>query len=281
MRRMLVVVAMVAVGGASIGRADRAPTAEARQELRVGVPLGLSDPVSAAVAEFHRSHPAVEVKLSPDTPEGMVRKVVKGDLSLDVFISPGGHEAVILREKGLLEATTLTAFGDYRLAILVPAANPGEVKAPSDLVKPAVKTVTLSDRALSSVSHAAEQALGRMKLWKKVATKVTFTRDCAESFMTAMEGKTEANLQFLGCPMDPKKELEAAKKVAFVYTFARDACDTPRNVAGVLVKSRQPRLAREFVTFLAAAKTQELMVKRGMRHDAGVPLRPGAWGGGS
>jgi ABC-type molybdate transport system substrate-binding protein len=275
MRRVLLMMAILVVGGVAMVRVARA--ADARPELRVGVPLGLSDAVGAAVGEFRKSHPGAEVKLVPDTPEGMVRKLVKGELALDVFISPGGHEAVVLREKGLLEAKTMAAFGDYRLAILVPAANPGRVKGPGDLMRSAVKTVTMSDRELSSVSHAAEQALGRMKLWRQVAAKATFLPDCAASFKTAVEGKTEANLQFLGCPVDPSKSPEAGKKIAFAYTFSRDACDTPRNVAGVLVKSGQPRLAREFVAFLAAAKMQGLMVKKGMRHDAGVPLRPGAW----
>ncbi len=88
-----------------------------------------------------------------------------------------------------------------------------------------------------------------------------------------------ANVQFLGCPLDPKTaEMSDKTKVAIACTLPRDAYYVPRNVAGIVVTSKNKELAQEFLDFLTSPEMLALMATTKMRNDQDLPLVPGPWG---
>jgi len=255
------------------------PVDETPGSLYVAVPMGLYVPYMLAVKKFQEFRPNVEFDQMVDTPETMAVAVEENDIKPDIFISPGGHETTVLVEKGLVDPDSLVAFGSYEVAILVPSGNPGGVEEPTDLLNPEVKVIAFSYPDITAASHAARQALQNMGLWEKLEDKIELTGCCNESFQWIVDRRAEANVQFLGCPVDPKTaELSDKAKVAIICTLPRDTYYVPRNVAGIIVTTENRKLTQEFLDFLTSPEILEMMAENKMRNDQDLPLTPGPWG---
>ena len=278
---------LVAVGAVLAWRSHSGIPAQAgalgpkapKETLYVAVPQGLFLPVSKVIEKYQAEHPNVEFPLLVDTPEAMAQAVEENKDKPDIFISPGGHEIEVLRQRGLVDGSTEVAFGSYDLAILVPKANPGKVKTLEDLLNPEVKAISISDPDLNAACYAARQSLQNLGLWEKLKPKLKVTGCCMSSFNWILDGRAQANVQFLGCPLDPKTAETAEKqKVLFVCGFPHDTFYIPRNVAGILKTTKHRRLAEDFISYLTSPETIKFMAQNRMRNDRDLPLTPGPWG---
>ena len=137
----------------------------------------------------------------------------------------------------------------------------------------------LAQRARLLRSHAARQSFQNLGLWDRVKGKIEVTGCCMESFKWIVDGRAEANVQFLGCPLDPKTaEMADSTKVEIACTFPTDTFYKPRNVVGIVKTTGKRKLAEEFVAFMTSAEMIDFMAQNRMRNDQNLPLTPGPWG---
>ena len=281
---VVVLVALVAVGGFFVWQRGKQPAPvkpKAKDQLYLMIPQGVFLPVTRVIDRFEKAHPEMTFKQpTVDTPEAMAQMVEENKNKPDIFISPGGHEIEVLRQKGYIDQTTMVAFGSYKLAIVVPKANPGQVKELKDLLNPGVKTISMSDPNLNAACYAARQALQNIGVWDELekAKKIQVTGCCMSSFKWVLDGRAEANVQFLGCPMDEKAAVSDADKVAFALKFPTDLSYVPRNVAGILKTSKQRKLAEEFLAFLTTPENVQFMLDNRLRDDQNLGTQVGPWG---
>jgi len=278
-RVVIVLVILVAVGGVLAWRAQTGQQPKSKESLHLAVPQGLYVPMAKVMDRFQEKHPNLEFMTMVDTPEAMAQAVEENKEKPDIFISPGGHEIEVLRQKGYIIPETMVAFGSYELAVLVPRDNPGKVARVEDLLNPQVKAISLSDPDLNAACYAARQSLQNLGLWQKLKPKMKVTGCCMTSFRWILDGRAEANIQFLGCPMDPKTaEMAGGAKAKIACTFPRQSYYAPRNVAGILKTTRKMALAQEFLAFMTSPETIAFMAENRMRNDLDLPLTPGPWG---
>jgi molybdate transport system substrate-binding protein len=280
---VIVLAILVVVGGMLVWRtlSGPAPTPVVtgpKETLYLAVPMGAFVPVSRAMDAFTAEHANVSFKTMVDTPETMAKAVEENDKKPDIFISPGGHEATYLVEKGYIDPKTMVAFGSYEVAILVPKGNPGKIKEPADLLNPEVKLISFSPPDLTAASHAARQSLQNLGLWDKITPKIKVTGCCNESFQWIVDRRAEANVQFVGCPMDTKSVDLSKQKAEIACLLPRDTYYVPRTVVGILKTSEHRKLAVEFVSFLTSPETLQALAKIKLRNDQNLPLEPGPWG---
>jgi len=282
---VVVLIVLVVAGGVLAWRAQSSPgqsqtpaqVAET-ERLYLAVPMGVFVAMNEAMTQFRETHPNVQFDTMVDTPETMVQAVEENERKPDIFISPGGHEATVLVDKGFIDPDTLVAFGSYEAVILVPRGNPGHVHEPADLLNPEVKLISFSPPDLTAASHAARQALQNMGLWDKLKPKVKVTGCCNESFQWIVDGRAEANVQFLGCPMDTKSVDLSTQKAEIACLFPTDTYYVPRTVAGILKTTKHRELAEEFLAFMTSPEMLQKMATLKLRNDQGLPLEPGRWG---
>ena len=279
---IIVLAILVVVGGVLAWRAQSTgpeiATAEPEETLYLAVPMGVFVPVSQVMDKFTAQHPNVKFSTMVDTPEMMAQAVEENEKKPDIFISPGGHEATVLREKGFIDPDSMVGFGSYEVVILVPKGNPGKVKEPADLLNPEVKVISFSPPDLTAASHAARQALQNMGLWEKLEPKIKVTGCCNESFQWVVDGRAEANVQFLGCPMDVKSVDLSKTQAEIACLFPRDTYYIPRTVVGILTTTEKRELAEEFLSFMTSPEMIEFMATTKLRNDQDLPLRPDPWG---
>lgn len=281
-----ILVVLVVVGGVFAWKAQHPkavpPAAPVKQTstLYIMVPMGVFMPFSMVADEFGKKHPEVKLDTTVDTPEAMAQMVEENKRKPDLFISPGGHEIEVLREKGWIEPETETAFGSYQLAIVVPRANPGKVKTLEDLLNPEVKAISISKPDLNAACYAARQSLQNLGIWDKLekAGKLKVTGCCNESFKWILDGRAEANVQFLGCPMDEKAAVSEESKVSFACKFPLDTYYVPRNVIGIVKGTKQHKLAQEFIDLMTSPDMIKKMHEKRLRNDQNLPATPGPWG---
>jgi len=279
---VVILIVLVLAGGllvwrAQSGAADKtAPPA--KQKLYMMVPQGVFLPFNKVLSKFEAAHPNVEVEMVIDTPEAMAQMVEENDRKPDIFISPGGHELEVLRQKGYIDPSTMVSFGSYKLAILVPKANPGNVKKIDDLLNPGVKTISISDPDLNAACYAARLSLQNAGLWDKLKPKVKVTGCCMSSFKWILDGRAQANVQFMGCPMDEKAAMAEESKVSIACEFPAGTYYTPRNAAGILKTCKERKLAEEFLAFLTSPEMVKLMLDNRLRDDAKLGTAVGPWG---
>ena len=280
---VIIVLAILVVAGGLLawrtqGAGIETPMVEPEETLYIAVPMGVFVPVSQVMDKFTAEHPNVKFSTMVDTPEVMAQAVEENEKRPDIFISPGGHEATVLKEKGFIDPDSMVAFGSYEVAILVPKGNPGNIEEPADLLNPEVKLISFSPPDLTAASHAARQALRNMGLWEKLEPKIEVTGCCNESFQWVVDGRAEANVQFLGCPMDTKSVDLSKTKAEIACIFPRDTYYIPQTVAGILTTTEKRELAEEFLSFLTSPEMIEFMATTKLRNDQNLPLTPGPWG---
>lgn len=280
---IIMLVVLVAVGGVFAWRAQSSaketPVVAAPTEtLYLAIPMGVFVPLNLVMEQFTAQHPNVKFSTMVDTPEMMAKAVEENEKKPDIFISPGGHEATVLMEKGFIDPDSMVAFGSYEVAILTPTGNPGKIEEPADLLNPEVKVISFSPPDLTAASHAAKQALVNMGLWDKIAHKVKVTGCCNESFQWVVDRRAEANVQFVGCPMDTKSVDLSKQKAEIACIFPRDTYYIPRNVAGILKTTEKRELAEEFLKMLTAPETLKMLSTKKLRNDQNLPWGAGPWG---
>lgn len=278
MRAAIVILLGILVVAGGIVVMHRQSSPELTGTLYLAVPMGVFVPVGLVMAEFEALHPNVSFDTVVDTPETMAQAVEENERKPDIFISPGGHEATVLAEKGFLDPESMVAFGSYEVAILVPRGNPGRIEEPADLLNPEVEVISFSPPDLTAASHAARQSLRNLGLWDTLQPKIKVTGCCNESFQWVVDGRAEANVQFLGCPMDTKSVDLSKTKAEIACLLPRDTYYVPRTVAGILTTSQQRELAEEFLSFLTAPEMIAFMSTKRLRNDQELPLMPGPWG---
>ncbi len=281
---IVVLIALVVAGGFMVWRGqsargtEEAVSPEASRELYVMVPQGIFLPFNKVLEKFGAAHPDVRVEMAIDTPEAMVQMVEENKRKPDIFISPGGHELEVLRERGYIDPSTMVAFGSYKLAILVPKDNPGKVSKIEDLLNPGVETISISDPDVNAACYAARQSLQNIGLWDKLQSKMKVTGCCMSSFKWILDGRAQANVQFLGCPMDEKAAMAETSRVSIACEFPEGTYYTPRNAAGILKTSKERELAEEFLQLLTSPEMVKLMLDNRLRDDAGLGPSVEPWG---
>jgi len=282
---VIVLLMLVVVGGVLAWRAQQPAPQEpvstataATETLYLAVPMGVFVPLNKVMEAFTAQHPNVEFSTMVDTPETMAQAVEENEKKPDIFISPGGHEATVLVEKGFLDPESMRAFGSYKVAILVPPGNPGKITEPADLLNPEVKVISFSPPDLTAASHAAKQSLVNLGLWSKIEPKVKVTGCCNESFQWVVDRRAEANVQFLGCPMDTKSVDQSKEKAEIACLLPTDTYYVPRTVVGILKTTEKRELAQEFVDYLTSPETIQSMATTKLRNDQDLPLTVGPWG---
>ncbi len=123
--RMLPLFLAVFIGVVLTGCGYRSAGDERTYTPRVVVygPCGLQGPLEAVKQLFQARHPEVRIDLMLDNSNVLVRKVTDLGEHPDVFISPGELELKQLRDRNLIDESTVRDFGSLEMAIIAPSAR--------------------------------------------------------------------------------------------------------------------------------------------------------------
>ena len=116
------------------------PTTAPVSELTVFAAASLKDAFTEMGRLFEANHTGMKVVLNFDGSQ-VLRTQLNQGAQADVFASANWAQMNLSKGDGRMINETVTLFCHNRLAILVPAANPGKITGLKDLANPGVKVV--------------------------------------------------------------------------------------------------------------------------------------------
>jgi len=139
-----IVLAAIIVAGCTNQPAQPAltptPTAIQQEELTVFAAASLTNVVTEIARDYELLHPGVRVVTNFDGSQALRTQIEQGAYA-DVFLSANTKHMNALRDKGLMENTTIGLFVKNKLAVIVPASNPAKITTLQDLAEPGVRLV--------------------------------------------------------------------------------------------------------------------------------------------
>ncbi len=260
---LVLLVAVVAMGGALLARGRQAPEAHAPTSgLVVYAPCGMSSPIAVATQRFREANPGAQVQVVFDNAIVLVRKIRKGDRP-DVFISPGEVEMKQLVEEGFVDAATVTDFGTLDLVVIAPIKTEG-LDSVQGLASPKISTISLADPRYNSVGYYGAEALKSAGLWEPLQKKLLLREYPLEAVTLATNGQVDAGITYLTCPLDTAPEKADGSEVRIVATFPRESYPPVRLQVGLLKETRKRELGRKYVGFLASEEGQQAVSTNGI-----------------
>ncbi len=267
-RSCAVALALAALAACGAPFAHAAPAAPAPAEIRVFAAASLTDAFSAIARDFEAAHAGVRVRLVLAGSPQLVGQLAQG-ASGDVLATADTRNMDDAKSKQLLAGEPST-FARNRLALIVPATNPGRLRAWPDLAKRGLKLVIGSDAL--PVGHYAREMFHRLEAtggegWAKRALgNVVSEEENVKAVLAKVQlGEADAGVVYR---TDVTPALARYVRVLPVPDAANPAATYP---VAVLARAPHPELARAFVDAVLSRAGQAVLAKRGFLAPAGAP----------
>jgi molybdate transport system substrate-binding protein len=259
----VLVVVLVLVVAAGCGKQSGGGSVTSKQ-LVVMVPCGQVGPFSEVADLFEQQHLGVKLDWIPENMVTMTEAVLGGKSKPDAFLSMGDLEVDRLAEADLILPETRTKYAENALVLTVPAANPAGVASFTDLTKPEVKAIAVSNPKVNSVGKHALEAFQSAGIWKQVKDKVLSPQYAADSKELGQQGKVDASIGYYPCESEVHiKGQEPAKSKGTTMLELVPAEYYPAfSCEAVVVKGCQdPEGGKQLIAFLQTPEAQEIFKK--------------------
>jgi len=239
---------------------NAAPAAAQSVALEAYIPCGMTVPFHDALKAYQAASPGVKVHGRYDNDARLLRLVRDQGKRPDIFISPGGRELEVLREKGLVDTGLTVRIGSFKIVAVARRDWPGHVSRPEDLLGSQVKSIALPDPDNSSMGWHVRQGLTRLGLWDRLKEKVVPSDRIITAYQLVVNGKADVTFTYRGCPL-PKSEEELRKSpVRIAFELPLDCYDEPQVAIGVLNTTAHRPEAEGLVHFLSSDPIVVMMV---------------------
>ncbi len=225
--------------------------------LTVLAAASLRDAFRAAGTAYTAAHPDTAVTFSFDASSALRAQVEQG-APADVFASADTTNPEHLVQAGMTVGAAVP-FAGNRLALIVPAANPGRITTPADLARPGISLLTASPSVpiarytLQVVANLAGEPGAPIGFAAAVERNVASREDNAAA-VVAKVGLGEADAAFVYAT-DARAAGAAVRTIAFP-----DRDNVTATYAAVVARqSQDPAAAAAFVAWLAGAEGRAIL----------------------
>jgi molybdate transport system permease protein len=207
-----------------------------------------SDAVQAIVAEFPGA-----VTTSFSASSTMAQQIDRG-APADLFLSADEAWGRFLADRGaVLEQVNLLG---NELVVIVPAADPGEVRSLDDLAKPAVRRLALGDPEHVPAGLYAREALTRRQLWEPLRGRIVAADSVRTALAFVARGEADAGIVYATDA--------AAEPAVRVVARVDPALHAPIRYPLLLLRHAQDnQQARELYRYLQSPRAAEQFRARG------------------
>lgn len=236
-----------------------APLMAAAQQLTVSAAASLTDAFREIGTRFEAGKPGTTVRFNFAASGVLIQQVLQG-APVDVFVSADQETMDRGVKEKVLDAATRRDFTSNSLVMVTPAAGAPALLKVTDLTKPEVRRVAVGKLATVPVGRYTKQSLEAAKVWDALEPKLVFADSVRQVLDYVARGEVEAGFVY-------RTDAELMKDKVRVVLTARDHAPVTYPAA-VILESKQPALARKFVTFLSSAEAQSILGRYGFgKHD--------------
>jgi molybdate transport system substrate-binding protein len=197
---------------------------------------------------LQKAQPGLQIRFV-NAASSVLSQQIQNGAPYDVFLSANAQFVDRLASNGKLRADTVRTYATGRVAILWSDHKPHPI---SDLTKNWVRFVALANPRLAPYGAAAQEALDRAGLWRRLKGKIVYGENVRQALQLFDSGNADVVLTALSLVQDRKPELIPATWHAPIV-----------QKAGVVSASRRQAEAQAFLQFLTSPAGQAIFAKFG------------------
>lgn len=225
------------------------------QTLVVAADSSLGDAMKVVARDFEAAHKGVAVTLRLGASGVLLEQVARGTPT-DVLAAADAETTALGVQRRLLVADLRSSFASNSLVLIVPAALNLPVQRLADLGRPEVVRVAMGRHASEPAGRYAREAINAQRLWPAVQRKSVLVDDVREVLALVAAADVEAGFVY-----STDVAAAAPGRVRVVETLPTT---TPiRYPANVVAGSKQPELARDFITYLRSEPARAVFKRFG------------------
>ncbi len=222
-------------------------------ELTVSAAISLKEAFSEIATQFEKTHPGDRVVFNFGASGELAQQIDRG-APVDVFASAALKQMNDLEKKGLL-AGPAQAFVRNRLVAIVPTGEP-KVTSFEQLAK--VNRLTIGNPKTVPAGQYASEALTKAGIYENLVNsqKIVFSENVRQALTYVESGNVDVGIVYA-------TDARISDKVAVSFQIPASYSEPVVYPIAALKDSKQPNLAREFVTFVLGSQGQAILQNKG------------------
>jgi molybdate transport system substrate-binding protein len=244
--------------------ASPTPTTPAvKTDVNVFAAASLTDAFTEMKAAFETSHKDVNLVFNFDGSQALRTQIEQG-ASADVFASASTSHMTALKNKAMMNNSTIVNFVNNKLAVIVPKTNPAGITSLANLSKPGVKLVIggtevpVGNYTLQILDKMANDSAYGPDYKTKVLGNVV-SRETTVNSVVAKVALGEADAGFVYVSDVPAQY----KDKVTILTIPDSINVIAVYPIGVLSSSKSPDKAQAFIDFVKSAEGKAILLKYG------------------
>ncbi len=231
-----------------------------KDELPVFAAIHLRRPLEEIATAFEAQHPEIDVSFNFAGSQWLRFQLEEG-AQADVYISANARQMDLATEAGLIDGEA-QLFGRNRLAVAAPKGNPAGIETLEDLASPGLRFVWASEEVpLGAYSREALEALSETygaDFPQQVEANVISEEANAEAVVAKVElGEADAAIVYQTDAL--RLEAQGAIIIPIPDAYQPEVSF----FAAALGGAEHLELAHDFVSFLASAEAQAILIDYG------------------
>jgi molybdate transport system substrate-binding protein len=221
----------------------------------VSAAVSLSDALAEIKTAFEAENPGATISYNLGASGDLQLQIDQG-APVDVFLSAGKKQMDEIDGRGLVLAGTRTNIAGNALVLIVPTNSTLGITSVNDITKAEVKKVAIGNTATVPAGQYAQQSLKKLGLWDSIQSKL-IPGDNVRAVLTYVQtGNVDAGFVY-------STDAMTSKDVTVVATVPDDSHDPIIYPGAVINTTKQPDLAKAFLSYVAGPKGQAILAKYG------------------
>jgi len=209
--------------------------------------------------QFHAAHPDVETQVVYGS-SGNFFAQIRNQAPFDLFLSADLEYPRQLAQQGLAVPDSIFPYAVGRLAVWVPAPSPLDVARlqMQTLLDPSVKHIAIANPQHAPYGRAAEAALHKLGVYDRIAAKLVFAENIAQTLQFVQSGAAEVGLVALSLAVAP-----AVRGQGRYWEVPLDAYPTLWQGGAILKRAQGSPAAALFRAYLTSAEGRRILQQYG------------------
>ena len=226
-----------------------------KSDLTISAAASLKNALEEIKGMYLKEKPNAKVAITYGG-SGALQQQIEQGAPVDVFLSAATSNMSTLKNKGLLEDTTIKNILKNKVVLIAPVTSKLEIKAFSEAAGSGVKKIALGEPATVPAGKYAQQVFTYYKNLDAVKAKAVYAKDVTEVLTWVASGNADLGVVY-------STDAKSSTKVKILAT-APEASHDPVVYPGAVVKATdQPVASKDFLNYLTSKKAELVFEKYG------------------
>lgn len=224
-------------------------------DLTISAAASLKDAMAEIQALYLAEKPNTKLNINLGS-SGSLQQQIEQGADVDLFFSAATTNMNTLKDKGLLDNSTIKDLLGNKVVLVVPNDSNISISNFSDVTNASIKRIALGEPKTVPAGQYAEQVFTYLNLLDKVKEKAVYAKDVREVLTWVETGNVDAGVVY-------STDAKVSTKVKVIATAANETHKPIIYPAAVVKTTKNPDASKDFLNFLTSDSAKAVFVKYG------------------